>query len=100
MATVDKREQSVSHFFQEIGDDVQHCGADKRAVNGGKGEKNTPVSKETKLKKPKKYGHTRLFHFSSHCHVLLKTSCNHKTTYFGITESCLSTYHSVQKDFI
>ena len=54
VATGDKQEQSVSHFFQEIGDDVQHCGADKRVGSGAKGEQNTPVSKETKRNKPKK----------------------------------------------
>ena len=53
VATGDKQEQSVSHFFQEIGDDVQHCGANKRVGSGEKGEQNTPVSKETKRKKPK-----------------------------------------------
>ena len=53
VATVDKQEESVSHFFQEIDDDLQHCGADERVESGGKGEKNTPVSKETKRRKLK-----------------------------------------------
>ena len=51
-ATVDKQEDSVSHFFQDIDDDLQHCGADEIVVSGGKDEKGTPVSKETKRKKP------------------------------------------------
>ena len=53
-ATVEKQEENVSHFFQEIDDDLQHCGADERVGSGGKDEKNTPVSKEAKRKKPKK----------------------------------------------
>ena len=38
----------------EIDDDLQHCGEDERVGSGRKDEKNTPVSKETKRKKPKK----------------------------------------------
>ena len=38
-ATVDKQEESVSCFFQEIDDDLQHCGADERVGSGGKDEK-------------------------------------------------------------
>ena len=38
VATVDKQEDNEFHFFQKIGDDLQHCGADGRVRSGGKGE--------------------------------------------------------------
>ena len=89
----------VSHFFQEIDDVILHCGADERVGGGEKGEKIHPCQKKKEKEAKKVKSVPDYFIYFSHCRVLLKINCNHRTIYFGIIASCLSIYHSVQNDF-